>query len=163
SLIRDEIAESRNEVAVEKGGVHALDSLRTAGIKLTDLVRSKGVESGLIGVALAAQPQRTSAVRACGAIHALVLDHAVEKGGRGDVTHHARRFPSPGAFIIAKEEGAIFLDRTSRRCAENVPDQLWWCFQEIIAGAGVGVAMILIRRPVKIVGAALGDQSHLGA
>src|SRR5260370_21558261 len=97
----------------------------------------------------------TSTVGACGRIHALVLDHAIEKGGSGDVTHHARRFPSPGAFIVAKEEGAILLDLTSHRCAENVPDQLWWCFQEVIAGTGVGAAVMFVRRPVKIVGAAL--------
>src|SRR5215467_168971 len=160
---RNEIAKGRLEVIVEEGGVDPLDPLRTAGIKLADLVWSECVVSRLVGIALAAHTQHTSAVGACGWIRTLVFDHTIEERWGGDVSYHAGRFASPGALVIGKEEGAIFLYRTAYRQAENVPDELWWCFQEIITGAGVRVAMIFICGSVNGVCAALGYQSDLGA
>src|SRR5215469_17805792 len=159
----NEIAKGRLEVIVEEGGVDPLDPLRTAGIKLADLVWSECVVSRLVGVALTAHTQHISTVGACRCIRTLVLDHTIEERWGGDVSYNAGRFASPGALVIGKEEGAISFYRAAYRQAENVPDELWWYFQEIITGAGVRVAMISICGSVDGGWAALGGQSKFGA
>ena len=73
--------------------------------------------------------------------------------------YRRNRFPPTCPFIIEKEKRSIFLKRSSDRPSENVTDQLRRfivfaasnrrLFDEVVVGAGNGVAMVFVQRTMK--------------
>src|SRR5579859_2844342 len=107
------------------------------------------------------------------AVDVVILQIALAKTLRRYGSHRALLLALPGAFVIAKEEKPVLFDRTSQGCAEDVSEQLVWdirlaasrfrSFDEVIVGAGDGVAVVFVDGTVEIVGPALGDQRYLGS
>src|SRR6476620_7551141 len=98
---------------------------------------------------------------------------SLAQGWSWNRAYNTLRFPLAGAFVIAKEEEAIINDRAAKRCSKNVSEKFQWLVRlptrqfcllnEIVVGAGDGVAHVFIRRAVEVVCAAFGYESNLSA
>src|SRR5258708_19621288 len=110
---------------------------------------------------------------AWGGVRTSVLDYAVLHRNAGHNAHHALRFPLPVAFIVNEKEKPILLDRSAKKSSEIVSDQLWRgvrssalqlrLLDEIIVGAGGGVAMGIKKTAVELAGSASGGKRNLRA
>ena len=82
-------------------------------------------------------------------------------------------FALPSAFIVGEEEQAILAHRTADGSAEDIAIELerlvglavekFGGLDQVVVGAGGGVAQIFIDRAVKLVAPTLGDQCDLCA
>ncbi len=92
------------------------------------------------------------------------------RGGRCGLRYHLI-LGQALSLVVAKEEQLVLQDRTTHIDAEDVPHQFGGTvgqprFQfallvEVVVGDGVGGPEVLITRPMKFVGAGLGDHRHL--
>src|SRR5207244_12321458 len=86
---------------------------------------------------------------------ALVLTDALAYGGSGNTADRAVLLPPACSLVIDKEKQTVLLDRASHRGAEDIADQLirhvrlstqcFCIFNEVIIGAGDGVAVIFVE------------------
>src|SRR6516162_5329795 len=92
---------------------------------------------------------------ALGDVIALVEHYTIAQTVAGHDAQHAVLFALAIAFIIHEEEEPVFLNRTAERPPKNVANELrrsvgLACYQlglldEIVVGAGNGVAMIFVE------------------
>src|SRR5580704_781946 len=83
-----------------------------------------------------------------------VADHSVAGGERGDVVNRAQAQRLAQAFVVSKNEGLVFLDRTACCYPELVsPEGRDGGRVKIVAGIESAVAQELIGAAVKAIGA----------
>ena len=112
-----------------------------------------------------------SAARASGRVGTQITDNSVAQGIAGHDAQNTVLLALAITFIVEEEEEAIFLQRTSHGRAEDIANQLQRfvglaitqlrLLHEPVVGAGESVAVVLVQRSVKSVGAALGDERDL--
>ena len=86
-------------------------------------------------------------------------------GGHGPHLSHAAGIDA--LLPINEIKQAVFLDRTADRGAKLIADQLLHRHAGLVVEPGIGgcrgIAIVLVKRTVELIGAALGDQHHLAA
>src|SRR5215471_116957 len=155
-------------------GVTAYDRVRTDSMRVQlrqVLPREAEYSSGNV-VNLSAHPGDRSS-RALRCVRALVLNNAVTKSIAGHNTDIAFFFALTSRFVIGEEVKAVLDEGTANRSAEDVADQFrsdigfaalnLRRLHKVVVGAGIGIAEIFIKRTVKTIGAAFGDERDLGA
>src|SRR5260370_14815549 len=100
-----------------------------------------------------------------------VIDVAGTEGRRGNCPHGAWLVKVSSPFVIGKEKQTILPDRPAQRHTEDISYQLvghirrpapgFRTLDEKVVGTGNRVAMVLVKRSVGLVGAALGAQRNL--
>ena len=159
-----DVVTTESRVGLLEVGVHVIPGRQTKcseRIERCNIIRTQRQKAGLRCVRGQANPLHRSARAgrriegSVGFQRALVLNDAIAHGGAGNTAHRAVLLPPACSLVIDKEKQTVLLDRTSHRGAEDIADQLirhvrlstqcFCIFNEVIIGAGDGVAVIFVE------------------
>src|SRR2546422_4744873 len=155
------VVTAQSRVGVLEVAEHGRIGPSAEGVEVSNIIRTEHEEAGLRCIRGQAIPLHRAA-RAGDSVElsvrqegALVLKDAIAHGGAGNSLHRAVLFPPAGSLVIDKEKQTVLLGRTYHRRAEDISDQFvrfirlpashLRSFDEVVVGAGDGVAMVFVE------------------